>query len=368
MTKKKIVIIDSFSATGGEEEVAYYIYKNLDRETFDVSIVISPTSAYLKKHRPKIDEWVRISFKGTHDVKAILKLRHFIIDNKIDIVNVHGYLAGFYARIATLGLHIRVVWTMHLNIMDVPSMPIWKRILRKQAENVLSLISTNKIIGVSNDLVRSLPRTLRARSKCIYNGIDVDHYSFKVNYRSVNEIKKEIHLGFVSRLSIQKGLTYLLKAMEILRNLEIPFTLTIAGEGDQLSYIKKFINKYSFEDEIQILGFQADVRPIFENIDLLLLPSLCEGFPMIILEAMSSGIPVIASAVNGIPEVIQDGKNGTLIQARDSGSLALAVLQYWNHPLLIEKQGRVASQQIRSEFNLPKMMAKYNFIFEARKA
>lgn len=367
MTKKNILIVDAFREAGGEEEVAFYIYSSLSRDKYNVFIMGPHDSPYFKKKHPKSNEYFNSSLKGKKDIKSILYIRKIIQKSNIDVVNVHGYTAGFMVRIACIGLNVKVVWTMHVNILDIPNEKIRFKRTKFKVEQFLNKYLTDNIICVAKELKDELiekNKKIKTPIDVIYNGIDTSKFfnsKAPVFYRKK---KDEIVLGFISRLSIQKGIPYLLKLAKRMHDNKQNFTLLIIGDGDQKEYIANFVKKYNLTNEVKLYGFQKDVVPILKSIDVLLLPSLFEGFPMIILEALCSGTPVIASNVNGVPEIIKNSYNGFLVAPKNVTDLYSSVEYYINHPSFIKKHGDNGKQLVMDNFDKSLMLNKYEKIFD----
>lgn len=363
-SKRKILIVDAFKGTGGEEEIAFYLYKNLSREKYQVYIAGLNNSPYFKKNKPKTDEWLQCKTYGKINVNDILNFRTLVKKNKIDLIHVHGYSAGYFVRVACLGLRdIKIVWTMHLNIADVVTMNSFKRILSTFIENILCKfpIFTNHIICVCNDSKEQLLKRgiTNTPISVIYNGID--NKKFEGIIHNSNSMK--LRLGFISRLSVQKNIPVLLQAIKKLSDNGYDISLVIAGEGEMEQFLLKYIEENSLKSTVSFVGFQKNITPLLKNIDLLLLPSLYECFPVIILEALCSGTPVIASNINGVPEVIVNGENGRLIQP-NVDDLYNAIKYYSNNRKEIETQGINGRNLVLRKFTKDIMLSNHEKLYD----
>jgi glycosyltransferase involved in cell wall biosynthesis len=134
-----------------------------------------------------------------------------------------------------------------------------------------------------------------------------------------------IVLGFVGRLNAVKGLKYLLRALQVVIQERSNVVVLLVGEGPEASRLKAQAAHLGIEQYLRFAGAHRNVAPWFGTFDVAVLPSLSEGLPLAVLEAMSSGTPVIASRVGGIPEIIRDGQNGLLIPPRDVEALTHAI-------------------------------------------
>jgi glycosyltransferase involved in cell wall biosynthesis len=359
--------VDAFREAGGEEEVAFYIYNSLPRSEYDVTLAGPKDSPYFQKKLPKQSEFLNVSLSGKFDFLSMLKIRKYVKESNVDIVNVHGYIAGYIVRIACCGLKTKVVWTMHVNVLDVPSIGKVKRIIRSKIEGELNRFLTNEVVCVAEELKHVVEKQrIRTPISVVYNGIDVSAFS-DTHKKTSFYVRRdnELVLGFVSRLSTQKGINYLLKLAVVLREEKVNYKMLIVGDGDQKSFIESYIKKNQLEKNVTLYGFQKDVNNVLDSIDVLLLPSLFEGFPMIILEALCSKTPVIASNVNGIPEVVKDNENGFLVTPRDVSALYRAVLKYVQRPELIKIHGEKGHQTVIENYSKDMMLSQYEKIFSS---
>ena len=120
MGKVRVLIADPFEALGGEEEVAFYIYQELDRNKFEVYITGDEGSICFQKKCPKKTEMINVYPKGKTNFQEMIRFRKIVKNKKIDIINVHGYSGGFFVRLACMGLKdTKIIWTMHTNVEDM---------------------------------------------------------------------------------------------------------------------------------------------------------------------------------------------------------------------------------------------------------
>ncbi len=180
----------------------------------------------------------------------------------------------------------------------------------------------------SSDLVIALSKKLKEESikmgiedsKIRLAPIAIDEEIFdpniEANIKKDFDIKGEMIL-FVGALVEQKGLEYLIEACKILKG-DIEFTLVVVGDGP----LKKEMEKRSKGLNIIFTGFRRDVNRFMKDADILVLPSISEGLGFVVLESMAVGTPVLATKVGGIPELIENGKNGLLVEPRDPIALA----------------------------------------------
>ncbi len=158
---------------------------------------------------------------------------------------------------------------------------------------------------------------------------------------------------YVGRLRIRKGVEVLLEALGSLRQRHSGLRLLIAGTGEQEGALRQKVDDLELRDEVEFLGrcSAARVRHLLSGALCLAVPSTYEGMPLVILEAMSEGVPVIASAVSGIPEVVIDGETGWLVPAEDPPRLAAALAAALDDPEAAAERGQAGYRRVREAFS-----------------
>lgn len=369
MKKIRVLIVDAFKGLGGEEEIAFYVYKNIDRKVFDVQLAGDENAKYFIKNHPNKSEWIKCTTEGKFNFHEMKEFREIVKKNKIDIVNVHGYSAGFFVRLACMGLkNTKVIWTMHLNIKDLNTMNKARLFISTAIENVLNRFSffTDGIICVSKSSVKDLRERHITKTpiRVIYNGVNISKFADLKKNNISDPSGDRLKIGFMARLSPQKGVPVLLDTMKKLADESKKIKLYIAGDGELREYVEKFIAENNLAKQITLLGFQKDITKVLSMIDVAVLPSYYECLPVIILEAGSAGIPTIASNVNGIPEEIEDGVSGFLFERGSIDQFARCIDKYYNNPNLIHEHGVNAQKLVKEKFNQEKMIKQYEKLFE----
>ena len=259
---------------------------------------------------------------------GIRQIRSFIQDNGIKIAHTHGYKPNIF-----IGL------SFHNKVKAVSTVHGWAKkaagIKGRAYEylDVQALKWFDSIIAVSKAVVRDLRNRGVRESKIniIYNGLKTN--DGRKNY-SISQVRKEygfddssLVIGSVGRLAEVKGYKYLIKAMpSVLKEIK-NCNLLIAGEGPTRGHLELLIKRNNLNDRVRLLGYVENVDKFLTAIDLFVLPSLSEGLPISLLEAMAAGKPVIASAVGGIPEVIDDGSSGILVPAANMHALGKSIVE-----------------------------------------
>ena len=366
MEKIKVLIADTFDVAGGEQEVAFYLYEKLPRDQFEVYITGEEGSEYFEKKRPSDAEWLRFGVKGKTNFNRMLAFRKLVKEMQFDIVHVHGYSAGFFVRMACMGKRdFKLVWTMHSCVDDMFGGKGLKHFISTAIENILNRnrFFTDHIVTVNENSKKKLigRKVKRVPVHTIYNGIEPKLFVAQ-NVEEKQE-GKEICLGFISRLNEQKGIYVFLDAVAKLRQKSVLLRVIIAGNGEAEEEIKRTIERLRLSDCVHMIGFRKDIANVLKQIDVLILPSFSECFPMVILESMCMKKPVIATNINGIPEQITDGENGYLVNVGSADDIVSCVMEYWKEPDKLLWQGENAYQTVTSKFTVDKMVEGYVTLF-----
>jgi len=196
----------------------------------------------------------------------------------------------------------------------------------------------------------------------IYNGVKLH-----TDYNSLEpaSLRQELGLsrstlliGTVGRLDPIKDHAGLIQAFQEVR-IQVPAShLILVGDGPEWQTLQTLQT-----DGVHLLGMRTDVAAILRQLDLFVLPSLNEGISNTILEAMSAGLPVVATAVGGTPELVQHDKNGTLVAPRDYSGLARAMVRYLVDPQLCSTHGERNRCLVNEKFSIPSMVAGYESVW-----
>jgi glycosyltransferase involved in cell wall biosynthesis len=165
-------------------------------------------------------------------------------------------------------------------------------------------------------------------------------------------MEDEILLGYCGRLSKEKGLRYLIEAGRALVLSGLPLKVLLIGDGPGKSEIESFAQACGLKDRILFAGFREEVLDMMPSIDIFVLPSLTEGTPMALLEAMAQGIPVVASAVGEIPAIVNQNQNGILVQPGQSDDVVKAVRKIVENEALGKDLSCQAVKTISQRFGL----------------
>lgn len=216
----------------------------------------------------------------------------------------------------------------------------------------------HRYISVSEDLHQWLINTVGIPEKkalLIQNGINTEVFNVP------KTTSEKLRFTIVARISPVKDHQNLLSAFSLLKE-QLPVgklpQLAIVGEGEQRVKLEQYCHEQGL-DTVYFLGARDDIEQILSQTDVFVLSSIAEGIPMTILEAMSAKTPIVATRVGGIPEVVEDGKEGFLVDKSNAAALAQGLLNYINQPELILEHGKNARAKVLKQFNEKHMVQAY---------
>ncbi|HOP47964.1 MAG TPA: glycosyltransferase [Desulfobacteraceae bacterium] len=368
--KKKIAYIVTPVEFGGAERVSLNFLKNVDRNKFQIYPIIffrpwEADSIFLKELKKedfsvyKIPVSVRASLEERDRfwlVRCFKMIFLTLLKGRFDLIHTHGYFADIIAIPVAKLLGIPVISTCHGFIED------GRKLKRSNRIDRMILKFSNRVIAVSQGIKQELLKSgLREpRIDVVLNAVqtEMDNEILKqdryTRRRALDVSESDFVLGYIGRLSKEKGVSYLLDAAEILFQQGIPIKVLIIGDGPAKKDSELIVRQKGLENKVFFAGFQTYVKAWIPAMDVFLLPSLTEGTPMALLEAMACRIPIVASSVGGVPQIIESGKDGILVAPGNPEELAAGVMALYNNNSQREQFVEAARKKIISNFNIKK--------------
>lgn len=250
-------------------------------------------------------------------------------------VLVPAYLTGCW----------RVVYTEHSSSLIART--AWMKVAARVGSRLVS-----KVTCVSNKLVQFFRQELNVPSRklvTVYNGVDTER--FRPRDRDARA-PGPLRIGAVGRLVDEKNYPMLLRAVALLRARGLRLEVYIVGDGPLGPELREMSSGLGIDDVVQFAGRRADIPQILRTFDIYVLSSKSEGLPIAVLEAMATGLPVVATAIDALPEVITHEANGLLVPAGDSAALADALHRLALDEPLRDRLGQAALADVRSLFSI----------------
>jgi glycosyltransferase involved in cell wall biosynthesis len=264
-----------------------------------------------------------------------LELRRLVRERAIDVVHSHSPAMAVGARLALRALPMRhrpsLVYTEH-NRWDAYRLPT-------RAANAATFVLEDAVLAVSEEARSSVAGPLRPRVEALHHGIDrralAQAAAPRHETRAALGLADEVPVAVqVANFRREKAHEVLLAAARILRDADHPVVFLLVGQGQLAEQVQAHAEELGLDDRVRFLGFRDDVASIVAASDLLVLSSDHEGLPVAVMEAFALGVPLVSTAVGGIPEAVDDGREGLLVAPRDPEALAEAVRTVCDDPAL----------------------------------
>ena len=274
---------------------------------------------------------------------------------KPDIVHAHNPTSLQYAILSKLTSNSHIIITDHAQT---------KGIIRNQS--LIERYLTDIVVAVSKHTAdKSTLQGKKPGISIIHNGIDIKKYNIeRIDIRNKLKLGDNFTAIMVASFTQVKGYDILLKSINILINNGFSFIMMLVGDGPEYNSIELLSKNLNInKDYIRFLGNRNDVFDLLNASDMFILPSRLEGLPISILEAMSQRLPVIATNVGGIPELVIDGETGILIPPNDPLALAEAMKRMISDPDMRRRMGEAGYQRVASEFSFERMTRQYEELY-----
>jgi glycosyltransferase involved in cell wall biosynthesis len=307
---------------------------------------------------------------GTSDIQTIHVLRQYA-DRRgpFDVVHCHSTKAGLIGRLGLLGQHAKRLYTPHAFFTMQPGRACLARWAAALLEAGLSRLCDRVIVVSREEYAHALALGIpAAKLSLIPNGVSLDQPRLSAVDRDAIRRKwglrnAEVCIGFVGRLAIQKSPQTLVRSFAaMLERTTVPVRLVMIGDGPLGSSVRQLASELSVSCRISWLG-ACDARPLMRAFDMLALTSVSEGHPLVVLEAMGRGLPIVATRVGGISETVQHGVNGFIAPVRGVQEIAAALEILVNDPELRGRMGQ-ASLALSRSFSVDRMVDQTVALYE----
>lgn len=277
----------------------------------------------------------RIPCRRKFDPASARRIRELLFSGDFDVLHTHGYKANFHGAWAARNSRVRLIATCHNWIATD---------LRGRFYDLLDRFTLRRfqqVVAVSGPVRRSLRRfgIPEDRIRVIPNGVDIRRFSPAFIHAQTAPTHDGPVVGFVGRLSEEKGIDTLLRAMPgVLRRCP-KMVLLIVGDGPSRTRLEALAAALGVMGSVRFLGRRDDIETVYIQLDVLVLPSRNEGVPMTVLEAMAAGVPVLATRVGGLPEVVREGHTGVLVEPNSVAAIEQGLMTLLTAPDLRVQMG-----------------------------
>jgi len=383
--KKKVLYVITKSVWGGAQRYVFDLATNLPKDRFEIAVATGGTGPLFSKLR---DEDIRtIAIPGLerdiHILKEFLTLWHLFKifhQEKPNVIHLNsskigalGAFAAFIYKLVACRLSLATIFTVH-GWGFKEERPHWQNFLIWLTTWFSSLFQ-NKIILINTTDFETAKKFIPERKLAlIFNGINSPDFLPREDARAffAEKIRLPVAtntkvLGTIAELTKNKGVNYLLEAVNqmFMRFNLINLKVVIVGSGEDENKLRNQINKLGLQNSVHLVGFLPDAPRYLKAFDIFVLPSLKEGLPYTIMEAMSTGLPVVASRAGGIPDLVTDGKNGLLVESKNSKALADTLEKLIKKPEEIKRMGNESLKIMRNRFQLQDMVEKTSNLYNS---
>ena len=366
-SKIKILHVITHLPIGGAQDNTLYTVELLDKEKYDISLCCNLDGELVE--RAKKVEAVKlfdIPFLGREvspyrDIRAFLSLYKLFKEEDFTIIHTHSSKAGLLARLAAvLNKTPIVIHTIHgfafndfMNGLKKNFFIYLEKLLAKWTDVLITVSNLNKKKIIDLNIAHE------NKIKNIYSGIDLSLFTNKRD----DEFRKELNLendhlllGSVGRLSNQKDPITMIEAFGIISK---PFPnahLALVGDGELKGKILEKIDQLKLNDRIHLTGNKNNPWSVYHSMDLFIMSSIYEGLGRSITEALSCGVPVVCTDVEGVPEIVRDNITGILVRPKDSNKLADAIIRTLNDMETAKKMAEEGRRFVNDNFDVNKMV------------
>jgi len=363
----KILHLISSRGLYGAERVAIELCKKMRQYNCE-SII----GALQNTHNPHVEiadearknsiRSVIFSCKGKLDFKVIFSIKSFVKNNDIDIIHCHGYKSNFYGVLAGRK-GTPIVTTNHNWLISH-----WRLRMYRQLDSIL-MRYFDRIIAVSDGIKTEMQKYAvpEGKIRVIDNGIDMARFH---GISSAASVKKELGLGeditivgTIGNLGQEKGQKYLLQAARGINQNYKNVKILLVGDGPLQADLMQQAVQLGLSDSIIFTGYRTDIPRLLSIMDIFVLPSLIEGLPMVLLEAMASKKPIIATNVGAIPKVINND-NGILVEPKDVAGLQHAIENLLQNSAMRHKYATAGYETVKANFSSDRMCSKYYELYK----
>lgn len=367
----RVTMVVNNMDVGGLEKVVLNLLSSLPKERYELSLAClkGEGKLYDQVKLPADDRIVLATDQLTNlgfakfDLRTLRDLRRFFRDKQIDIVHAHNFAPLIYAGLAARSLPRRpkVVYSEHNQVNSASAADL------KKFGYYIRL--ADEAVAVSDNLRDVLVNKLKVKTKVrvIKNGIDDARFAGVTGDRVRKELgvgEDDVLIGTAVVLSKQKGITHLLAAARDVL-VDCPRAkFVVAGDGPLRAELESELAAKNLGDSFRFLGYRSDIPELLASFDIYVLPSLWEGLPLALLEALRLGKFIVCTDVGGNPEVVDDGVHGFLVPPAEPKPLAKKLVEAIKSPALRARAAKESPERFAKYFSLKAMSGGHERLFE----
>jgi glycosyltransferase involved in cell wall biosynthesis len=372
MSKKRILEFASYAGIGGTQTMLLEFLRRASHDKYEFYVCVLLEPGFLNDEVSKLGiEHTSLNMKGYWDLTAWWKLYQFAKGKQIDLIRTYGLKAHIIGRIVGRILGIPV------NITSVRNTDPWRKWYHAFLDFLTSRLTDLYISNSEAGRIATHRREHIPLSKIITipNGIDLTNCVPRISqmpgtsgsdmYRQEFGIPPTTHIiGIVANLRKQKGHKTIVDALPLIQEKIPDIVCLFVGEDLLDGEIQRYVRARHLERTVIFTGFRQDIPELLSIFDVFLLPSLWEGIPRAVLEAMALKKPVVVTAVGGIPEIVEPDRTGIFVPPENPKALAAAVVFLLNNPDIAVKMGQAGYEKVQRCFSLESVVAKTEEVYD----
>lgn len=368
----KILHIITLSEIGGAQQVCLDIVTNLEKARYTIEVACAPGGeliSRLKKHNIVVHTvgFLKREISPLNDLKALFVLYRIIRKGGYYIVHCHSTKAGLLGRIvAWLAKTPRIYFTVHgwsfYNVAEYGRIKniliFFEKMLAKLTDVIICVSINDKIEGISKKIAYENKFTV------IHNGISSSQtYTKGILRNEIDANEFDVIFGLVARLAYPKNPLLFLKAAKQIIKSYNQAKFVLIGDGSLYDECREFVNVNDLGKNIFLLGLRKNARRFLVDMNIFVLTSQFEGLPLTIIEAMFAKLPIIATDVGGIGELVQNERNGFLVSSDNSVELAERMKALIRDAEKRTKMGKESQKIAVDNYTLDEMVRKYDELY-----
>ncbi|HSG81929.1 MAG TPA: glycosyltransferase family 4 protein [Gemmatimonadota bacterium] len=361
-------VVDNLSFRGGERTFLQ-LASGLPRSRYEVAVACSPGGVFVDRLHDLGVPVIAAEMRQRRRMDTVLSLARELRRRRPHIVHTQGRGDPFGRLAARLARVPVVVSTTAMISSRYEVEEVWRKALYRLIDWTTDRL-VDQFIVVDRGSVDALTRRHRIRPSrvaVIPNGIEIERFDPSRVHRGAWRAKLGIPsgavlIGGIGRLTWQKGFTDLIKALAALDDTNS--YLVIAGDGPDWGDLRTLANGLDVARRVIFAGFVEDVPGLMADLDLFVLSSLREGHPMVLLEAMATGIPVIATDIAGVGDTVVDGVDGRLVPPGDVPTLVEAMRAVLRDRESAARMGRNGRKKVQQEYTVERMVRRTAVLYE----
>ena len=360
-----LLMIDDAIVGGGQQHVLW-LAEGLERAKFEVAVACAGEGYLVDELRRRGITVHPVRMSNVPGIRSFSDCIRLFRRWKPDIVHTHGGTAGFLARVCSVvspaGKLVHSYHGIHyLHNLKSPKNRFYKlvdRVLKRLTDRLVCVAQSDLDLGIRHG-VADIRKTVIIRY-----GIDTERFvAAATETHPAGKARKVV--GTIGRLHVQKGHRYLIEAAAMVIKTNPSVIFRIVGEGELRNELQEQIKALGLHGHVQLLGARTDIPQLLADMDIFVLPSLWEGLPIVLLEAMAARKPIVVSAVDGVMEAVRDGQEALLFPSKDSHALAAAICRLLSDDALATRISKNARERVVREFGIRPMVRQIETLYES---